>query len=58
MIIKNFNKSASFQLIRHSFYTRLAIIDLSDHGRQPLHTFDKKLHLFMNDELYDHDRIR
>jgi len=39
-------------------HTRLAIIDLSDHGRQPLHSFDKKLHLSMNGELYDHDRIR
>ena len=39
-------------------HTRLAIIDLSEHGRQPLHSFDKKLHLSMNGELYDHDRIR
>ncbi len=39
-------------------HTRLAIIDLSEHGRQPLHSLDKKLHLSMNGELYDHDRIR
>ncbi|CAF0723281.1 unnamed protein product [Rotaria sp. Silwood1] len=39
-------------------HTRLAIIDLSEHGRQPLHSFDTKLHLSMNGELYDHDRIR
>ncbi|CAF1275102.1 unnamed protein product [Adineta ricciae] len=39
-------------------HTRLSIIDLSDRGRQPLHSFDQKLHLSMNGELYDHDRIR
>ncbi|UJR11568.1 hypothetical protein I4U23_015748 [Adineta vaga] len=39
-------------------HTRLSIIDLSDRGRQPLHSYDKKLHLSMNGELYDHDRIR
>ena len=39
-------------------HTRLSIIDLSDHGRQPLHSSDKKLHLSMNGELYDHDRLR
>lgn len=39
-------------------HTRLAIIDLSEHGRQPLQSYDKKLHLSMNGELYDHDRIR
>lgn len=39
-------------------HTRLAIIDLSEHGRQPLHSRDNHLHLSMNGELYDHDRIR
>lgn len=39
-------------------HTRLAIIDLTDHGRQPLHSHDEQLHLSMNGELYDHDRIR
>ncbi|UJR11139.1 hypothetical protein I4U23_015320 [Adineta vaga] len=39
-------------------HTRLSIIDLSDRGRQPLHSYDKQLHLSMNGELYDHDRIR
>ena len=39
-------------------HTRLSIIDLSDHGRQPLHSHDNKLHLSMNGELYDHDRLR
>ena len=39
-------------------HTRLAIIDLSDHGRQPMHSIDNQFHLSMNGELYDHDRIR
>ncbi|CAF1605412.1 unnamed protein product, partial [Adineta ricciae] len=39
-------------------HTRLSIIDLSDRGRQPLHSYDRQLHLSMNGELYDHDRIR
>ncbi|UJR12469.1 hypothetical protein I4U23_016645 [Adineta vaga] len=39
-------------------HARLSIIDLSDHGRQPLHSYDKKLHLSMNGELYDHDLLR
>ena len=39
-------------------HTRLAIIDLTEHGRQPLHSHDQLLHLSMNGELYDHDRIR
>lgn len=39
-------------------HTRLSIIDLSAHGRQPMHSYDNKLHLSMNGELYDHDRLR
>lgn len=39
-------------------HTRLAIIDLSDHGRQPMHSVEKDVYLSMNGELYDHDRIR
>ena len=39
-------------------HTRLAVIDLSEQGRQPLHSRDNQLHLAMNGELYDHDRIR
>ena len=39
-------------------HTRLAIIDLSEHGRQPLHSRENDLHLSMNGELYDHDRVR
>lgn len=39
-------------------HIRLAIIDLSDNGKQPLHSMDKKLHIAVNGEIYDHDRIR
>jgi asparagine synthase (glutamine-hydrolysing) len=39
-------------------HTRLTIIDLSEQNKQPMHSRDNQLHLAMNGELYDHDRIR
>lgn len=39
-------------------HRRLAIVDLSDAGIQPMHTPDAKLHLIFNGEIYNHKEIR
>ncbi|KAI9656131.1 MAG: hypothetical protein M1831_004702 [Alyxoria varia] len=39
-------------------HVRLAIIDLSPDGAQPMHSPDETVHAVVNGEFYDHDRIR
>lgn len=39
-------------------HVRLAIIDLSPQGCQPLHDSDNHLHAVVNGEIYDHERLR
>ena len=39
-------------------HTRLAIIDLSDAGRQPMSSDDGRVHLILNGEVYNHRRLR
>lgn len=39
-------------------HVRLAIIDLSPQGAQPLHDSDNHLHAVVNGEIYDHERLR
>jgi asparagine synthase (glutamine-hydrolysing) len=39
-------------------FRRLAIIDLSDAGSQPMHTNDNRYHIVFNGEIYNHNDIR
>ncbi|CEL10306.1 hypothetical protein ASPCAL13427 [Aspergillus calidoustus] len=39
-------------------HCRLSINDLSSAGRQPLHSSDGKVHVVVNGEIYDYDRLR
>ncbi|KAI6378694.1 hypothetical protein MCOR32_004674 [Pyricularia oryzae] len=39
-------------------HTRLAIIDLSAEGNQPLHDDQDHIHAVITGEIYDHDRLR
>ncbi|KAK1993536.1 asparagine synthase [Colletotrichum falcatum] len=39
-------------------HNRLAIIDLSSEGTQPLHDDQGHIHAVINGEIYDHDRLR
>ncbi len=39
-------------------FRRLAIIDLSDNGNQPMHSPDGRYHIVFNGEIYNHQSIR
>jgi asparagine synthase (glutamine-hydrolysing) len=39
-------------------HRRLAIIDLSDRGAQPMHTRDERLHITFNGEIYNYRALR
>lgn len=39
-------------------FTRLAIIDLSDHGMQPMFSEDKRIGIVYNGEIYGYQRLR
>lgn len=39
-------------------HCRLSINDISSGGRQPLHSDDGEIHVVVNGEIYDHDRLR
>jgi len=53
-----------YSLYKHSLCTiglgnrRLSIMDLSDHGRQPMHSSDNKCHIVFNGEIYNFEDIQ